>query len=47
MAYDCTISDSAPPTVGVNTLLASAEAAPVPEVMALAAFGSPFLHRYG
>jgi len=37
MTYDCANTDPAPVTVGVNTLLLSAEATPVPDIVALAA----------
>ncbi len=37
MSYDCTNSAPAPVTVGVNTLLLSASATPVPDIVALAA----------
>jgi hypothetical protein len=37
MSYDCTNSAAAPVTVGVNTLLLSASATPVPDIVALAA----------
>lgn len=37
MTYDCTNSAPAPVTVGVNTLLLSASATPVPDIVALAA----------
>ena len=37
LAYDCSNSTPAPVTVGVNTLLLSAEATPVPDIVALAA----------
>jgi hypothetical protein len=37
MTYDCANTDPAPVTVGLNTLLLSAEATPVPDIVALAA----------
>jgi hypothetical protein len=37
LTYDCTNSDPAPVTVGLNTLLLSASATPVPDIVALAA----------
>lgn len=37
MIYDCTNSDPAPSTEGLNTLLLSASAEPVPDIVALAA----------
>jgi hypothetical protein len=37
LAFDCTDSNPAPNTVGLNTLLLSASATPVPDIVALAA----------
>ena len=37
LAFDCTDSNPAPSTIGLNTLLLSASATPVPDIVALAA----------